>query len=80
VKLAEITGRLPLSPTPLENLETFAMRGSVNGHEESAIRIDQHRGFNTELKKIDDPLDRLITRLQPHFDLVRAVRFAHVGK
>jgi len=78
VRLADIVGRLPLSPTPLETRETFVMRGSNRG--DDAIHIDQHRGFDRNLARIDDPLEQLLVRLQPHFDLVRAVRFAHVGK
>lgn len=45
--------------------------------------LDQHRthrGFDDDAAQIDEPLLELLQRLRPHFDLIRAVRFAHQGK
>jgi hypothetical protein len=35
------------------------------------------RGGGKAAKHIDDPLLRLMERLRPHFEVIRAVRFAH---
>jgi hypothetical protein len=37
------------------------------------------RGGSKAAKQIDDPLLRLTERLQPHFEVIRAVGFAHVA-
>ena len=60
---------------PLE----LAVRGFDAGQPVDFIRLDRHRGLEQEAAEIDDPLLRLMGRLQPHFEVVRAVRFAHEG-
>jgi hypothetical protein len=41
--------------------------------------VSQARGDEGAAKAADEPLKALLLRLSPHFDLVRAVRFAHVA-
>jgi hypothetical protein len=38
------------------------------------------RGFQKDLRDIDEPLEHLLGRLLGEFELLRAVRFAHQGK
>ena len=79
VRLADVFGPLPLPSVPLELDQTLVMRGADAGDLDGLLMLDQHRGFDRDLKSIDDPLERLLQRLRPHFELVRAIRFAHVG-
>jgi hypothetical protein len=37
-----------------------------------------HRGPAEEARQADEPLQSLLVRLREHFDVIRAVRFAHV--
>jgi hypothetical protein len=39
----------------------------------------ERRGPDTEVAAIDDPLLQLMGRLRGHFEVIRAVRFAHEG-
>ena len=41
--------------------------------------LDQHRGIGDEAEQIDEPLLHLLQRLRPHFEVIRALRFAHQG-
>ena len=69
----------PLPPAPLRNPLEFAVRGFDSGRPTGAIDLGVHRGLGLEAEKIDEPLLRLMDRLRPHFDLIRAVRFAYQG-
>jgi hypothetical protein len=80
VRLASLMGPLPLPPAPLRDLEEFVLRGSGESESAEALRVDRHRGFKTELAKIDEPVEQLLGRLRPEFELLRAVRFAHQGR
>jgi hypothetical protein len=80
VSLAEVVGRQRLGATPLRHPEEFALRGGDPGEPTDAINVGQNRGFQKDLPRIDDPLEQLLGKLRPHFELLRAVRFAHQGK
>jgi hypothetical protein len=78
--LAGLIGPLPLPPAPLRHDQEFALRGGDPGQAIDAIRLDAHRGFQKDLAEIDEPLEKLLARLRPQFELLRAVRFAHRGR
>jgi hypothetical protein len=80
VSLAERVGRLPLAASPLGHGEEFVLRGGDAGQSFDALRLDQHRGFQKALGDIDEPLEQLLGRLRGDFELLRAVRFAHLGQ
>jgi hypothetical protein len=44
-----------------------------------AQEMGQNRGLDKEAAEIDEPLLALMQRLQSHFDMMRAFRFAHQG-
>jgi hypothetical protein len=75
MKLAGVVGRLP--PTPFRNPREVAVLG-FNG-DQPVEPMGLSRGFAKEAREIDEPLLRLLGRLQEHFELTRAVRFAHEG-
>jgi len=66
---------------------TVALRDSsevvileVKDHAEAVTTVlSQSRGDDAAAKAADEPLKAMLLRLSPHFDLVRAVRFAHVA-
>jgi hypothetical protein len=80
VRLASLLGPLPLPKAPLGHPEEFVLRGRGEDDSAEALRVDQHRGFQTELAKIDEPIEQLLGRLRQQFELLRAVRFAHQGR
>ncbi|MGL4549648.1 MAG: protein kinase domain-containing protein, partial [Gemmataceae bacterium] len=73
VKLGEVIGPVPASP--LRDAGEAAMRG-WNGKDEIPP-FDLKRGPAKEAKAIDEPVLRLIAKVRPHFEQVRAVRFAY---
>jgi hypothetical protein len=75
--LAELLGKAPL--TPLRDPLEYALRGGDEGQPVASINRGQHRGPEKEAEAIDDPLLQLMGRLRRHFEVIRAVRFAHVG-
>ena len=77
-KLADLIGRLPASP--LRDPQEVAVRGFDPGQLVRAIDRGIHRGLADEAERIDDPLLQVMERLRPHFDVIRAVRFAYQGK
>jgi hypothetical protein len=77
IDLAALMGTLP--PSPLHSLEELAVRGFDPGGSTRAIDQGVHRGLGNEAEQIDEPLLKLMERLGPHFDLIRAVRFAYQG-
>jgi serine/threonine protein kinase len=77
VKLSQLVGQLP--PTRLRDPLEVAVRGFDPGQPVNFINQGEHRGFQEEAEEIDDPLLQLMGRLQEHFEMVRAVRFAHQG-
>jgi tRNA A-37 threonylcarbamoyl transferase component Bud32 len=78
VDLAGIVGRLP--PTPLRDRGEFGVRGFDEGQPVDSLNVGENRGLEKEAAAIDDPLLGLMQRLREHFEVVRAVRFAHQGR
>jgi serine/threonine-protein kinase len=78
VHLADLIGRLP--PAPLRHPGELAVRGFDRGQPVDSLNLGQNRGIDKEAAAIDDPLLGLMQRLQEHFEVIRAVRFAHQGK
>jgi hypothetical protein len=65
-----------LPPSPLRDPLEHAIINPEAGAQKQAV--GHHRGFNaSETKAIDEPLLKLMERLRPSFEFVRAVRFAH---
>ncbi len=53
----------------------------VRDHADSVTSlVSKNRGDEREAAAADEPLKAMLLRLSPHFDLVRAVRFAHVAE
>jgi hypothetical protein len=77
VSLKKLMAQLP--PSPLRDDREWAI---VNPDLPVQQRTrGRHRGINpSQTKAIDDPLLKLIERLRPHFEVIRAVRFAYVGE
>jgi hypothetical protein len=78
--LAELVGPLPLPAAALGHREEFVVRGGDEGQGVDAVRFALHRGFQKDLRDIDEPLEQLLGRLHGEFELLRAVRFAHQGR
>jgi len=77
-ELADLIGRLP--PSPLRDPQEVAVRGFDPGQPVRAIDRGEHRGLADEAERIDDPLLQVMEKLRPHFDVIRAVRFAYRGE
>jgi hypothetical protein len=75
--LAQRIGKAPV--TPVRDPQEFAIRGGDEGQGVGAINRGEHRGPDAEVEAIDDPLLQLLGRLRGHFEVIRAVRFAHEG-
>ena len=75
VLLASLIGKLPA--TRLRNPKEWAIRGAETGQSVAALNRGGDRGPEDEAAAIDDPLVQLMGRLQPYFEVIRAVRFAH---
>jgi hypothetical protein len=76
--LAAGIGTLPLAP--LRNLQEVAVRGFDAGQPVDAIDLRLNRDPAKQAQQIDEPLLQLLVKLRPHFDVTRAVRFAHQGE
>jgi hypothetical protein len=78
--LADLIGQVPAAP--LRDLREVDLLGFDPGQ---PIRVrtfpqGEHRSLGGTAKRVDDPLPQLMERLRPHFDGVRAVRFAYRGE
>jgi serine/threonine-protein kinase len=78
VNLADLIGELP--PTPLRHPGELAVRGFDQGQPVDSLNVGENRGVESEAAAIDDPLLGLMQRLREHFEVMRAVRFAHQGR
>jgi hypothetical protein len=78
VKLGTIIGRMPR--VPLRNPLEVAVRGFDPGQAVDHINFGRARGFQKGAQDIDDPLLKMMGRLRKHFEMIRAVRFAHQGR
>jgi hypothetical protein len=77
VTLADIIGRLPA--TKYHHPQEWVMRGFDAGQPVGFLNVGAERGPDEEAARIDDPLLQVMARLGDHFDVIRAVRFAHEG-
>jgi hypothetical protein len=77
VSLKELIAELP--PSPLRDEREWAI---VNPDLPVQKRtMGRHRGIDTsQTKAIDDPLLKLVERLRPQFEVIRALRFAYAGE
>ena len=76
--LAAMIGKV--KPAPLRNPLECAVFRLDAGQPAVAVVLEQHRGLGRDAKKIDEQLLQLMERLRPHFEMIRAVRFAHEGE
>jgi hypothetical protein len=78
VNLDRLIGKLPA--VPLGPPDEVVERGFDRGLLVAELSLDLNRGPKKEAKRIDDQLQRLAERLRDHFELIRAVQFAHVKR
>ena len=73
-------GRLP--PTPVFDPREVAVLGWDLDHPVVALHRGEHRsrGLGAASERIDEPLLQVMERLRPHFEVIRAVRFAYQGE
>ena len=77
VKLGQVIGKLP--PARFAHPQQVLVRGFDRGRPVDTVDLALSRGGSKEAEEIDHPLLLLMERLRGHFELVRAVRFAHQG-
>jgi hypothetical protein len=77
VALADLVGRLP--PTKYHNPHEWGLRGFDAGQSVDFLNLGADRAPEEEAARIDDPLLQVMARLGDHFEVIRAVRFAHEG-
>jgi hypothetical protein len=72
----------PLPAAPLNHSREVTLHGFDEGKPIDTLQMHLNRGIAEEAQKIDDPLLRLIDRLETkhHFELIKAVRFAYRGE
>lgn len=78
VRLLDVIGKVP--EAPLGPVNEVVVRGLNAGQPAEEVKLDQERAPLDQAKAIDDQLVQLMDRLKDHFELIRAVQFAHVGK
>jgi hypothetical protein len=79
VSLGRVLGKLPA--TPFHHPQEWALlRGLDAGDEGGLQRAGAHRDPEDEAGEIDHPVVRVMSRLREHFEVIRAVRFAHQGE
>jgi hypothetical protein len=76
VRLADVIGELP--EAPLGPPDEVVVRGFDRGVPVEEVKVDQNRRPAGDARVIDEQLLPLVERLKDHFELIRAVRFAHV--
>jgi hypothetical protein len=70
----------PLPPATVRRPDEVVILG-VGGEPRSASTLlALNRGPDAEARAADEPVRALMTRLGEHFELIRAVRFAHEGE
>src|SRR5262249_46506784 len=78
VDLAALIGKL--APSRLTNPHEIAWLELTPAQNAARHEKVLHRNLVTEeSKRIDEPILNLLERLKPHFELIKAVRFAHLG-
>jgi hypothetical protein len=80
VKLAALLGEVPRGrQARLRDPREAAILRLDRGDAAVSALLWQERGVEDESQAVDDPLLRIMGRLRQQFEVVRAVRFAHVG-
>lgn len=69
----------PLPPTRVRLRDEVAILGLGAGDDAVSTLLAQNRGSEAEARAADEPLRALLLGLREHFELIRAVRFAHDG-
>jgi hypothetical protein len=75
VQLATLIEAVP--PPKVLDPEELAIFGVDGGADEVSVLLARNRGDDSETRTADRELGELLVRLGDHFELVRAVRFAH---
>lgn len=75
VRLGPLVGSVP--PPKLRHRNEVAVLGLDRGADSVSTILAQNRGPDDEVRAIDEPLRAAMLRLRDHFELIRAVRFAH---
>ena len=70
----------PFPPAPMRHREEVAFLRLKKGEDTVSTLFAKNRGDEAEALAADEPLRALMVRLGEHFELVRAVRFAHEGE
>jgi hypothetical protein len=76
--LGSLLGTVPTAK--LRRRDELAVLGLRNGSGTVSTLLAANRGPEEEAQTIDEPLRALLGRLRDHFELLRAVRFAHEGE
>jgi hypothetical protein len=77
-RLGSLLGTLPTAK--MRRRDEVAVLGLGGGFDSVSTLVASNRGPEEEAKTTDEPLRALLVRLRDHFDLIRAVRFAHEGE
>jgi hypothetical protein len=77
-RLGSLLGTLPTAKVRLR--DEVAVFGLEGGSDSVSTLLASNRGPEEEARAADEPLRALLVRLRDHFDLIRAVRFAHEGE
>jgi hypothetical protein len=76
--LAELLGQVV--PAPVRERNEVVIRAYRHGQEMPSLALDDHRGSKGDAQTIDNQLLQVVQQLKNDFDLIHAVRFAHVAK
>jgi hypothetical protein len=75
-QLGSLLGTLPVPK--VRHRGELAVLGLDRGADSVSTLTALNRGTEDEARAVDEPLRALMLRLRDHFDVIRAVRFAHV--
>jgi hypothetical protein len=75
-RLGPLLGTLPVPK--VRHRGEVAVLGLDRGADAVSTQLALNRGTDDEARAVDEPLRALMLRLRDHFDVIRAVRFAHV--
>jgi hypothetical protein len=76
MRLGPLLGQVP--PPKLRHRGEVAILGLDRGADSVSTLFARDRGPDDETRAADEPLKAAMVRLRDHFELIRAVRFAHV--
>ncbi len=76
-RLGSLLGSLP--PAKLRLRDEVTVLGLGGGADSVSTLLALNRGSEADAGTADEPLQALLVRLRDHFELIRAVRFAHEG-